>query len=189
MWSIYILAVTDQIISGIRYPQYTDTTAGKWILFGPDTWTSGFFPATLYALNERKTVCPATAANGLAQADWLNLGRSISTGLIPLTIKTGVGHDLGFLSFPFVDEYDLYVPSLLLLSISRDLFKVLDRYPSNETAKTIINKFATNLAKRFNPVVGLTRSWGEDPEVRFQVCSALQQMNANEVRGRLLLIT
>lgn len=87
-----------------QYPQYTDSSVGKWQYFVPDTWTSGFFPVTAYALNTRKNLCGATPANGLGTADWLTLGRSASNGLIPLETKNSQGHDVGFLSYPFVEE-------------------------------------------------------------------------------------
>lgn len=90
--------------SPIQYPQYTDTTAGKWILFDPNLWTSGFFPVTGYALNTRLALCGATPANGLGMADWLDLGRSASNGLLDLNASSGIGHDVGFISFPFVEE-------------------------------------------------------------------------------------
>lgn len=99
-----VLATAKSLPAPIQYPQYTDTSIGDWLDFVPDTWTSGFFPTTLYALNTRKTLCGATSANGLSAADWLNLGRSASNGLIPLEIKNSQGHDVGFLSFPFVEE-------------------------------------------------------------------------------------
>lgn len=98
-----ILTTTKSLPASLTYPQYT-TTAGKWQLFSPNTWTSGFFPATLYALNTRKTLCGATSANGLGAADWLYLGRHLATGEISLESGNGVGHDQGFLSFPFVEE-------------------------------------------------------------------------------------
>ncbi|KAF8955445.1 hypothetical protein BDZ97DRAFT_288640 [Flammula alnicola] len=84
----------------IQYPQYTDTTAGNWLYFTPNTWTSGFFPVTGYALNTRKQLCGATTANGLATADWLDLGRRASNGLLSLDADHGIGHDVGFISFP-----------------------------------------------------------------------------------------
>lgn len=89
-----------------QYPQYTDTTTGTWKWFSPDTWTSGFFPATLYAMNTREHLCGASASAGAGggKANWADLGRAWSTNLIPLETKTGVGHDVGFLSFPFVEE-------------------------------------------------------------------------------------
>jgi hypothetical protein len=85
------------------YPQYTDRVQGEWKYLQPDTWTSGFFPATLYAMNTRDNIC-STSASGRQKIDWVNLGRQWSTGEIPLETHTGVGHDVGFLSFPFVDE-------------------------------------------------------------------------------------
>lgn len=99
-----VLATFKALPNPTKYPQYTDQTVGQWQLFSPDTWTSGFFPATGYALNTRKTLCGATPNNGLGIADWLELGREASAALVPLEIKNGQGHDVGFLSFPFVEE-------------------------------------------------------------------------------------
>ncbi|KAK7449784.1 hypothetical protein VKT23_013260 [Stygiomarasmius scandens] len=123
----------------IKYPQYT-TRDGTWQLFVPDTWTSGFFPSTPYALDTRAKLCPSQTAG----TDWVALGRSLSTGLIPLETHNTQGHDVGFLSMPFMLE--------------------LDVNPENQTAIQAINAFATDLAARFNPTVGCTRSWDtEDP--------------------------
>ncbi|KAG6919912.1 hypothetical protein DXG01_013261 [Tephrocybe rancida] len=143
-----ILATFKALPNPVKYPQYT-TTTGTWQYFSPDTWTSGFFPATPYALNERKSVCPATPANALGLADWLSLGRAASTGLVPLEAGNGQGHDQGFLSFPFVEE----------LAVN----------PGNATAQTAVKAFAKLLAARFNPVVGCTRSWDASDPTDFQV--------------------
>ncbi|KAG6845712.1 hypothetical protein H0H87_004978 [Tephrocybe sp. NHM501043] len=144
-----VLTTFKTIPDPVKYPQYT-TTNGIWRYFSPDTWTSGFFPATPYALNARKAACPATDENQLDIADWVDLGRSASTGLISLEAGNGQGHDQGFLSFPFVEE----------LAIN----------PDNITAQTAVKAFAQILANRFNPIVGCTRSWDKaaDPKV-FQV--------------------
>ena len=83
-----------------EYPQYT-THTGVWDYFVPDTWTSGFFPVALYALRDRATLCPSS---GLNATDWVTLAQTWSAAEIPLETKTGVGHDVGFLSFPFVQE-------------------------------------------------------------------------------------
>jgi hypothetical protein len=144
-----VLATTKALPAPLEYPQYTDTSKGDWIYFNPDLWTSGFFPATLYALDARKTLCGATPANGLNIADWLTLGRSTSNGLIPLELVNTVGHDVGFLSFPFVEE----------LAIN----------PTNKTALTAVNRFAADLAARFNPIVGCTRSWDTADPTEFEV--------------------
>lgn len=112
-----VLATYNALPKPIRYPQYT-TTTGTWLYFSPDTWTSGFFPATLYALNSRKAVCPANPANALALANWVTLGRSASTGLVPLEGGNNQGHDQGFLSFPFAEELEMCVQSIKLLLVS-----------------------------------------------------------------------
>ena len=99
------LLATAQLLPGIptSYPQYTTRDTGKWLLFGADTWTSGFLPATFYALVERAAVCPRSM-NGTSGAQWLEIARASATGEIPLETHTSVGHDVGFLSFPFVEE-------------------------------------------------------------------------------------
>lgn len=107
-----------QLMPGVptSYPQYTTPDTGVWRYFGADNWTSGFLPATFYALAERASICPC-ALNGTTTTQWLEIGRSSATGEIPLEIHTSVGHDVGFLSFPFVDELAMYVlPSHLVLS-------------------------------------------------------------------------
>ncbi|KAJ8522658.1 hypothetical protein ONZ45_g784 [Pleurotus djamor] len=141
-----ILATAKTLPNPMRFPQFTDSSAGKWQLFNPDTWTSGFFPVTLYEMNRRQMLCGNS--KGLGDADWVTLGQAWSTGEIPLQTKTGVGHDVGFLSFPFVEE----------LKIN----------PTNETAKTAVNTFAKALAARFNANVGCTRSW-DSADPNFQV--------------------
>jgi hypothetical protein len=76
---------------------------GEWLFFGADTWTSGFLPATFYALARRAALCPRSM-NGTTREQWLDIARSSATGEVPLELHTSVGHDVGFLSFPFVDE-------------------------------------------------------------------------------------
>ncbi|KAE9395807.1 d-4,5 unsaturated-glucuronyl hydrolase-like protein [Gymnopus androsaceus JB14] len=149
-----IANTANSLPSPIQYPQYTTTwnvtNPGIWLDFIPDTWTSGFFPASLYALNTREALCGATSANALGIADWLELGRSTSTGLIPLeTNNTNLQHDVGFVSFPFSEE--------LLIN------------PQNQTAIDAVNAFATDLAARFNPIVGCTRSWNTADPTDFTV--------------------
>lgn len=99
-----VLATFKALPQLVQYPQYTDTGPGKWLYFSPNTWTSGFFPVTGYALNTRKQLCGATPANGLNNADWLNLARSASNGLLSLNANNGIGHDVGFISYPFIQE-------------------------------------------------------------------------------------
>ncbi|KAH8832001.1 glucuronyl hydrolase [Flagelloscypha sp. PMI_526] len=137
-----ILAAYQKTPDPIQYPQYTYTN-GTWELFPADVWTSGFFPATMYALEERKGLCGATKSNGLGIANWANLGRALTSGLMALEVQNTVGHDVGFLSFPFA--YELQIN------------------PHNQTAKDGINNFAKLLAARYNPLVGCTKSWDKPP--------------------------
>ncbi|KIY62716.1 glycoside hydrolase family 88 protein [Cylindrobasidium torrendii FP15055 ss-10] len=145
-----IKAAYDSVTTDRPYPQWTGikTDVGDWQLFPADTWTSGFFPSTLYALNARLSMCGATESNGLGQADWLKLARTNSASLASLTKSNTVGHDVGFLAFPFMDE--LRVDS------------------SNEEARNVVIGYADFLANRFSPTVGCTRSWDSDAP-KFQV--------------------
>ncbi|KAK0442846.1 glycoside hydrolase family 88 protein [Armillaria borealis] len=149
-----------------KFPQYTDSSAGVWKLFSADKWTSGFFPATLYALEKRKALCGATSANRLNAADWASFGRKTSAGLAALTKSNNVGHDVGFLSFPFVHE----------LAID----------PNNATAANIVNGFAKYLAGRFNPTVGCTRSWrSSDPRDFVVIIDNMMNLNVLMVSAHL----
>jgi len=154
------------------YPEYTTRDAGAWLFFGADTWTSGFLPATFYALAERAAICPRSM-NGMTSAQWLEIARSSVTGEIPLEVLTHVGHDVGFLSFPFVDELTVYAAATLqplhpfLCFLNLTCFPTSNPY--NETALHAVETFAAALAARFNPVVGCTRSWDTANPTDFQV--------------------
>ncbi|TCD62398.1 hypothetical protein EIP91_006952, partial [Steccherinum ochraceum] len=143
-----ILATANTFNSPPSYPQYTDRVAGTWQWFTPDTWTTGFFPSTLYALHTRSQLCQRDAGK-LKETDWLALGRMWSAAEVPSETHTGVGHDVGFLSFPFMDE--------------------LNVEPKNSSAITAVNDFAKELAARFSPIVGCTRSWDAPDPTDFQV--------------------
>lgn len=87
------------------WPQYT-TSNGTWRYFGGDTWTTGFFPATMYAMAERAGLCPEL---GLNASEWVGYGRASSSGEIPgssLSVQNQarLEHDVGFVSFPFQQE-------------------------------------------------------------------------------------
>ena len=97
-----VLKTAQAFPSPAQYPQFTDRTVGNWQWFSPDTWTSGFFPSTRYAMYQRTNLCKSSDAGDTAQ--WLDLARTWATGEIPLETNTGVGHDVGFLSYPFMDE-------------------------------------------------------------------------------------
>ncbi|KAF7796235.1 hypothetical protein EIP86_007409 [Pleurotus ostreatoroseus] len=155
-----ILATAKTQHNPSQYPQWTDRTAGVWQYFNPDTWTSGFFPATLYALSARAALCPnSSAAQGLNGTDWLALAQMWSAAEVPLETNTTVGHDVGFLSFPFVDE--------------------LAVHPDNQTAIDAVNNFAKELAARFSPIVGCTRSWDTADPTDFQVLFVSANLTGN----------
>ena len=91
-----------------KYPHLTDRVEGKWQWNPVDWWTTGFFPATLYAMHERTKLCRTSDVGDAAQ--WLELGQTWATGSIPLEVRNSVGHDVGFLSYPFLDELKMCVP-------------------------------------------------------------------------------
>jgi hypothetical protein len=119
------------------YPQYTTRDTGEWLFFGADTWTSGFLPATLYALAERAALCP-NSMYGTTRKQWLDIARSSATGEIPLELHTSVGHDVGFLSLPFVDElavYEISYPYLYSFPGSHIIFTHQQSTQQNCTAR------------------------------------------------------
>ncbi|KIJ44224.1 glycoside hydrolase family 88 protein [Sphaerobolus stellatus SS14] len=138
-------AIANVLKSPASYPQYTDRVQGIWQFFDPTTWTSGFFPATLYELDTRAKLCPSFKT----QTDFLGLGRTWSQGEVPLETDSGLDHDVGFLSYPFMHE--------LLVN------------PSNTSAQNAVIKFGNFLASRFDPIVGCTRSWNTADPTDFQV--------------------
>ena len=92
------------------WPQYTFPN-GTWQYFGGNTWTTGFFPATMYAMAERAGLCPDL---GLNASEWIAYGRGSSSGEIPgstLSVQNqkALEHDVGFVSFPFQAELLVYV--------------------------------------------------------------------------------
>ncbi|KAG9034107.1 hypothetical protein FRB95_013752 [Tulasnella sp. JGI-2019a] len=139
-----------------KYPHYTtpppyNNKAGQWQYYPPaGSWTSGFFPATLMLLAERATKCPGGQLVSLPEAESaLTYARTWSAPLSKLTKINGIGHDVGFISFPFQDD--------------------LHRNPGSVAAQATVNAFAAFLAGRYSPVVGCTRSWDVSTPNYFQV--------------------
>ena len=60
-----------------------------------------------------------------------------------------------------------------------------DRNPNNQTAVKAVNAFATALARRFNPIVGCTRSWNTADPTDFQVGSYFQRLTISDESRRL----
>jgi hypothetical protein len=83
------------------YPQVTDhSEPAKWQYLDVNQWTTGFFPAIMYEMNKRQTLCPAYS-DGI---HWLTRARKWSDGLLPMADGNKQRHDQGFLSLPFVAE-------------------------------------------------------------------------------------
>ncbi|EJD01239.1 d-4,5 unsaturated-glucuronyl hydrolase-like protein [Fomitiporia mediterranea MF3/22] len=144
-----ISQIASNFSSPTLYPQYTDSS-GKWLYFPTDTWTTGFFPALLYSLNTRASFCKTSSSNdGLNETDWLTLAWGWSAPEVGLETNNSVGHDVGFLSFPFQEELTLD--------------------STNQSAVDSVNAFANDLAVRFDPTVGCTRSWDSSDPTDFMV--------------------
>ncbi|KAH7104062.1 Six-hairpin glycosidase [Auriculariales sp. MPI-PUGE-AT-0066] len=137
-----VYATAQKLSSPAKYPSIT-SQSGVWKLSPVDTWTSGFFPATLYQLKKRECLCPGSTRVKGSVPKWLQLGRSWSAGLVKLHWNNNQGHDVGFLSWPFAEDLDLS--------------------PNNGAAKTNVIDFARELASRYSPIVGATRSWNSPP--------------------------
>lgn len=90
------------------YPQVTNHgNPATWVLISPASWTSGFFPATMYELHRRQTLCPSHSDG----VNWLTRGRKWSDAVLAMSNGNNQGHDQGFLSFPFVEELKMSVVS------------------------------------------------------------------------------
>jgi hypothetical protein len=93
------------------YPQWTFLSGnGKWEYFPAAKWTSGFFPASLYLMNTRKSVlCKGDSSTG--QTNWLAAAERWMAGLDPVANPNaglfGVRHDVGFLSFGWFEALRL----------------------------------------------------------------------------------
>lgn len=138
--------------SNTVYPQWTTISPsdGKWQFFRTDTWTSGFFPASMILMYERGQMCPDGSLVSQQDATTnLDQGRTWSVPLTGLETTNNVKHDVGFISFPFWEE----------LKIN----------PANATAANHTLAFAAYLAGRFNPIVGCTKSWDLGTPPEFQV--------------------
>jgi hypothetical protein len=123
-----------------EWPSKTQASGGHWSWATSAGWTSGFFPGLLWQLAN----ATADAAFATAAAQW-TAGREVE--------KTETsGHDIGFMIFgSFGNGVQLG--------------------SSNVSGYTsVVVEAAHSLAKRYNPTVGMTRSWGDiDDEKSFEV--------------------
>jgi hypothetical protein len=101
------------------FPQFTDKDLGQWIWIDRDSWSSGFLPATLYEMNTRKLLCDTGEGNN----SWVGLAQQWSTPLLSLVGGSrSIGHDVGFLSYPFVAELARRDTFSVDLTRDRDIF-------------------------------------------------------------------
>jgi hypothetical protein len=163
LWSPLIpqkLARTSANVSTTVSFQLTDSANGTWVPYGVNYWTAGFLPVQLYAMHRREELCPSLKTT---DTDWLERGREWSLGLLPLVQNNTVQHDVGFLSFPFFEELKmcvyLFISSPLVLRFFFLIRTSRCSNPNNETAKNAILGFGQDLANRYDPIVGCTRSW------------------------------
>ena len=127
-----ILATAKSFPSPAKYPQYTDRIEGKWKYFDPDGWTTGFFPATLYAMHERTKLCSGSGSGGNA-AEWLELVRTWATPEIYLEKNNKhLHHDVGFVSFPFMAELSVYASRSVCSSGTRRLTRATTEIPTTK---------------------------------------------------------
>lgn len=99
-----VLSTFQSLSTPILYPHITDSVEGKWIDHSVNWWTSGFLPAIGYLMLARQRMCNSTQSFDTSGGDWLTLGRSSAGPLANLNAIRGVEHDIGFISFPFVEE-------------------------------------------------------------------------------------
>jgi hypothetical protein len=105
-----VLAAANNVpanLSVMPYESYT-STGGDWGYRTVDWWTGGFFPATLFAVNTRASLCEPTEENGLGQADWVELGRYLLNPIAKLSTGNSVQHDQGFMSLGLQTDNQVY---------------------------------------------------------------------------------
>lgn len=115
------------------YPDYTVSGADGYYSWHTDvTWTSGFFPGLLWLMSNH------TANRTYAEyAQLWTAGRAVEA-------HDNTTHDVGFMVFYSFGKGLLLDPSL-----------------SNASYYTqILLETAQSLSERYNPIVGMTRSWG-----------------------------
>ncbi|KAJ5831715.1 hypothetical protein N7474_000026 [Penicillium riverlandense] len=129
-----------------NYPNYvpgTGSNVGKYVLSDISSWTSGFFPGSLYELLERSIKFPNhLSANGLdpsmVRAQLLNLSRHWGNPLHREAFRTDT-HDLGFMLMPALQkDWEL---------------------TGNRESLDFLITAAHSLATRFDKRVNAVRSW------------------------------
>ena len=97
-----------------QYPEWTTLPPyggqeGVWQYFPTSTWTSGFFPASLYLAAERNAICPqGDMVSGPDASTMITQGAAWAEPLKTLETTNTVKHDVG---------YELSPANLLPISI------------------------------------------------------------------------
>ena len=115
------------------YPSNGQPGVYGWGLSSATSWTSGFFPATLFKLANL-----TYASNAALSAYWYGEAATLTAGLASNQYNTGT-HDVGFIMFYTYGQ----------------MFEMT----GDPLAKTTLLNTAASLATRFVPSVGCTRSW------------------------------
>lgn len=139
-----------------EFPHYTHMGEIRYKYFPSSTWTSGFFPGSLWALYER-VVRYNCDIDGISQQELLDLAKNWQEGIKKEQFNTNT-HDIGFLIMP---------------SFGRD-----HQLHQTEAAKGVIVQAADSLMTRYSPITRCIRSWNaqkqahrewNDPEKDFLV--------------------
>lgn len=140
-----------------EFPHYTHMGQTQYKYFPSSTWTSGFFPGSLWALYERIMCHNIGIADGVSKEELLDLAKNWQEGIKKEQFNTNT-HDIGFLIMP---------------SFGRD-----HQLHQTETAKEVIVQAADSLMTRYSPITRCIRSWNAqkqshrewtDPEKDFLV--------------------
>ena len=117
----------------------TQLLDGKWGWETSTGWTSGFFPGLLWQLG-----------NFTGNSQFSKAAASFTAGRASEATDTST-HDVGFMVFGSFGNGVEYAPEGTI---------DMAHY------KSIIIQTAHSLAVRYNPVVGMTRSWGSNTDTK-----------------------
>jgi hypothetical protein len=127
-----------------EFPHYTHMGETRYKYFPSSTWTSGFFPGSLWALYERVMRHNCNVADGVSQQELLDLAKVWQEGMTKEQFNTNT-HDIGFMIMPsFGRDYQLH---------------------QTETAKGVIIQAAESLMTRYSPITRCIRSWDAQKQV------------------------
>lgn len=133
-------------VEGTReeFPHYTHVGGTRYKYFPSSTWTSGFFPGSLWALYERAMRHKCGIADVASQQELWNLAKAWQEGMEKEQFNSNT-HDIGFMIMPsFGREHQLH---------------------QTESAKGVIMQAAESLMTRYSPITRCIRSWNTQKQV------------------------